>query len=65
VRSIAAALGGHCATLRRTAVGPFEVAEADPDRLLAASEALSRLPADALARVEEPIRAGVLALEAA
>jgi tRNA pseudouridine55 synthase len=64
VRSIAAALGGHCATLRRTAVGPFDVGEADPDRLLPASEALARLPAEALARVDEPIRAGVLALEA-
>src|SRR5213078_222376 len=28
VRSIAAALGGHCTTLRRTAVGPFDIAEA-------------------------------------
>jgi tRNA pseudouridine55 synthase len=65
VRSIAAALGGHCASLRRTAVGPFDVAEADPERLLPPSEALARLPAEALARVGEPIRAGVLALEAA
>ena len=30
VRSIAEALGGHCLTLRRTAVGPFTVEEADP-----------------------------------
>ena len=30
VRSIAAALGGHCRTLRRTAVGPFAVEEAEP-----------------------------------
>ena len=28
VRSIAIALGGHCATLRRTEVGPFSVADA-------------------------------------
>jgi tRNA pseudouridine55 synthase len=28
VRAIAHALGGHCATLRRTAVGPFDVADA-------------------------------------
>jgi tRNA pseudouridine55 synthase len=28
VRAIADALGGHCRTLRRTAVGPFEVADA-------------------------------------
>jgi tRNA pseudouridine55 synthase len=45
VRSIAAALGGHCAALRRTAVGPFRVEEADPDRLLTVGEAFGRLPA--------------------
>jgi tRNA pseudouridine55 synthase len=28
VRAIAAALGGHCRTLRRTEVGPFSVADA-------------------------------------
>jgi tRNA pseudouridine55 synthase len=43
VRAIATALGGHCATLRRTEVGPFDVAEADPERLLTAEEALARL----------------------
>jgi tRNA pseudouridine55 synthase len=43
VRSIATALGGHCATLRRTEVGPFQVEEADPDRLIAPDEALARL----------------------
>jgi tRNA pseudouridine55 synthase len=43
VRSIAAALGGHCATLRRTEVGPFRVEEADPDRLIPADEALGRI----------------------
>jgi len=43
VRAIADALGGHCATLRRTEVGPFRVEEADPERIIA--------PADALARV--------------
>ena len=42
VRAIAAALGGHCATLRRSEVGPFRVEEADPDRLLSAEEALAR-----------------------
>jgi tRNA pseudouridine55 synthase len=41
VRAIAHALGGHCTTLRRTAVGPFDVADAvtpdafTPERLLA------------------------------
>jgi tRNA U55 pseudouridine synthase TruB len=43
VRSIATALGGHCATLRRTEVGPFHVGEADRDRLIAPDEALARL----------------------
>jgi tRNA pseudouridine55 synthase len=41
VRAIAHAIGGHCTTLRRTAVGPFDVADAvtpdafTPERLLA------------------------------
>ena len=46
VRSIAQALGGHCRTLRRTAVGPFSIAEArSPDAfaLLSEEEVLGRL----------------------
>lgn len=46
IRSIAHALGGHCRTLRRTAVGPFTVDEATaPDRfaLLSEAEVLARL----------------------
>jgi tRNA pseudouridine55 synthase len=43
VRSIAAALGGHCRTLRRTEVGPFRVEEADADRILPVDEALARI----------------------
>jgi tRNA pseudouridine55 synthase len=43
VRSIAAALGGHCHTLRRTEIGPFTVEEADEERLIAPAEALARL----------------------
>ena len=43
VRAIAAALGGHCATLRRTEVGPFRVEEADPDRIIPPEEALARI----------------------
>jgi tRNA pseudouridine55 synthase len=36
VRAIAHALGGHCSTLRRTAVGPFDVADAvTPDAFTA------------------------------
>jgi tRNA pseudouridine55 synthase len=34
VRALADALGGHCVALRRTAVGPLEVADADEERLL-------------------------------
>jgi len=63
VRALAAALGGHCLTLRRTAVGPFAVDEADPERLIPPSAALARLPADAVGRVPAGVRAAVLALE--
>jgi tRNA U55 pseudouridine synthase TruB len=43
VRSIATVLGGYCATLRRTEVGPFLVSEADPERILPPEEALARI----------------------
>ncbi len=43
VRAIADALGGHCATLRRTEVGPFRVEDADPSRLVPPDEALARI----------------------
>jgi tRNA pseudouridine55 synthase len=43
VRSLAAALGGHCRTLRRLEVGPFSVDEADPERVIPADDALARL----------------------
>jgi len=43
VRSIAEALGGHCATLRRTEVGPFSVDDADDARILDPEEALAAL----------------------
>jgi tRNA pseudouridine55 synthase len=45
VRAIAEALGGHCAALRRTEVGPFRVEEADSERILASEEALARIGA--------------------
>ena len=64
VRSIAQALGGHCRTLRRTAVGPFRVEEADSERLLSVTKALARLPPDAVARVPLAVRDRVLTLEA-
>jgi tRNA pseudouridine55 synthase len=43
VRAIADALGGHCRTLRRLAVGPFSVDEADPGTVIPAADALVRL----------------------
>jgi tRNA pseudouridine55 synthase len=63
VRAIAAALGGHCRTLRRTAVGPFPVEEANRDLLIPASLALARLSDEARGRVPEGVRASVVALE--
>jgi tRNA pseudouridine55 synthase len=45
VRAIADVLGGHCATLRRTEVGPFLVEEADPERFIPPGEALARIGA--------------------
>ncbi len=44
VRAIATALGGHCRALRRTEVGPFNVDESDPERMIPPDEALARLP---------------------
>jgi tRNA pseudouridine55 synthase len=43
VRAIADALGGHCASLRRTEVGPFRVEEADPGLIIPPDEALARI----------------------
>jgi tRNA pseudouridine55 synthase len=45
VRSIAAALGGHCVALRRTEIGPFGVDEADEGRVVPLEDALPRLAA--------------------
>lgn len=44
VRSIADALGGHCRWLRRTAVGPFLVDNADEELVLPPLAALVHLP---------------------
>jgi tRNA pseudouridine55 synthase len=44
VRAIADALGGHCRTIRRTAVGPFRVEDADEGRVLLPLAALVHLP---------------------
>ena len=43
VRAVAEALGGHCVELRRTTVGPFDVRDADPTRILPPQSALSAL----------------------
>ena len=43
VRAVAEALGGHCVDLRRTNVGPFEVADADPQRIIPPEAAISAL----------------------
>ena len=43
VRAVAEALGGHCVDLRRTNVGPFEVAEADSQRIIPPEAAISAL----------------------
>jgi tRNA pseudouridine55 synthase len=45
VRAIADVRGGHCRALRRTAVGPFDVEEADPERIIHPADALARLAA--------------------
>jgi tRNA pseudouridine55 synthase len=46
VRSLIADLGdAYCLELRRTRIGPFEVADADEERLLSLDDALAHLPA--------------------
>ncbi len=68
VRSIARALDGHCTTLRRTAVGPFDIEESravDQAVLLPVTDAVARLPAAATEQVPENVLAGVLALAGA
>ena len=58
VRSLIAGLGdAYCEQLRRTAIGSFEVAGADPGRVVPLSEALGFLPAVRLDR-DQARRAG-------
>jgi tRNA pseudouridine55 synthase len=46
VRSLVAALGdAYCVELRRTRIGPFAVADADPEHLVGLDDALAFLPA--------------------
>jgi tRNA pseudouridine55 synthase len=50
VRSLIADLGdAYCLELRRTGIGPFDVAAADPERVVPLDEALAFLPAVELA----------------
>jgi tRNA pseudouridine55 synthase len=45
VRSLVADLGdAYCEQLRRTAIGPFEVMDADPERIVPLADALAFLP---------------------
>jgi tRNA pseudouridine55 synthase len=58
VRSLIANLGdAYCEQLRRTRIGPFDVADAAPERVLDLNQALGFLPAVAL-EPEEARRAG-------
>jgi tRNA pseudouridine55 synthase len=50
IRSLAIALGGHCATLRRTEVGPFSVDDAVAPEAFTAGRLLSEV--DVLTRVK-------------
>jgi tRNA pseudouridine55 synthase len=52
IRAIADHLGGHCRTIRRTAVGPFGVEEADEESVLASLAALVSLPERGLGEEE-------------
>ena len=61
IRAIADRLGGHCRTIRRTAVGPFRVEDADEERVLAPLAALVHLRERELTDSEvADIRAGRL-----
>jgi tRNA pseudouridine55 synthase len=52
VRGLADALGGHCRSIRRTAVGPFRVEDADETLVLGPLAALVMLPERALSDEE-------------
>ena len=50
MRALVADLGdAYCVELRRTAIGPFDVADADPERIIPLNDALGFLPAVTLA----------------
>jgi tRNA pseudouridine55 synthase len=52
VRAIADALGGHCRSIRRTAVGPFRIEDADEELVLPPLAAVVALPERALSAEE-------------
>jgi tRNA pseudouridine55 synthase len=53
VRTLIADLGdAYCEELERTAIGPFRLEDADPERIVPLSEALSFLPERALGQAE-------------
>jgi tRNA pseudouridine55 synthase len=52
VRAVADALGGHCRSLRRTAVGPFRLEDADEGVVLSLTDTLPHLPRHELERDE-------------
>jgi tRNA pseudouridine55 synthase len=53
VRQLIAGLGdAYCERLERTAIGPFRLADADPDRVLGLSDALAFMPARELSADE-------------
>jgi tRNA pseudouridine55 synthase len=56
--------GAYCAALERTAIGPFRLADADDERLLPLSDALSFLPERRLGPDEEPLARNGRAVEA-
>jgi tRNA pseudouridine55 synthase len=59
IRGIADHLGGHCRTIRRTAVGPFRVEDADEQVVIAPLAALVHLPERELSASEiADVRAG-------
>ena len=66
VRQLVADLGdAYCEELERTAIGPFRLEDADPERLVPLAEALSFLPERALAPEEAERVAHGVALEGA